>query len=337
MTGSPQNGRITDALLATIRDRVTVSSVVSKHVKLAKHGHELVGLCPFHQEKTPSFTVNDSKQMFKCFGCGVGGDVLDFVQQIYRLDFREAVTALATENGLDAAQATIDPKILERNEKRRKEEADREKRIFEYAVELWHHSSPAQNSPVEKYLRNRLIRIPVPDSIRYHHEVEYRLDDGKKLFLPTMIAQDIDADGRMTAAHLTFIMRDGSGKANVPQQKKIYGSPSGSGVYLGRVADQMQIVEGIETGLSLQERTGIPTIAALSTAFLALLKVPDLPYCRRLTIGADNDENGAGEKAAIVAATRFRSEGREVKIIKPRGFKDYNDLVRGMRSSGPSI
>ena len=326
-------GRIPDSLLDAIRDRVPVSSVVSKHLTLTKRGHEKIGLCPFHQEKTPSFSVNDGKRLWKCFSCGFGGDVIDFTMAIYRMTFREAVTALATENGLDAAEAKTDPKILERNEQRRKSDEAKTKGILEYALELWHRAKEAKGSPVEKYLRSRLVSIPIPPSIRFHPEVSYPLEDGKRLYLPAMISQITDANGSMIAAHLTFVMRDGSGKANVPVTKKILGSPLGGGIYLGPVSDEMQIAEGIETALSLQERTGIPTIAAGNTSLLTALRLPELPYCRRLTIGADNDTNGAGEKAAIAAAARFRREGREVRIIKPRGFKDYNDLARSRTKS----
>jgi DNA primase len=334
MTTEAPSGRITDALLASIRDRVPVSSVVSKHVTLTKRGREKVGLCPFHQEKTPSFSVNDSKGICKCFSCGAGGDVVDFTMAIYRMSFREAVTALASEHGLDGSQVAVDPKLLERNEQKRKADEAKTRGMLEYVEHLWHGAKDARESPVEKYLRNRLIAIPIPPSIRFHPEVSYPIADRKRLYLPAMISQFTDANGSMIAAHLTFIMRDGTGKANVEAPKKILGNPSGGGIYLGPVSDEMQIVEGVETGLSLQ---GISTIAAGNTSLLMALRLPEMPYCRRLTIGADNDANRAGEKAAIAAATRFREEGREVKIIKPRGFKDYNDLVRSVRSGGPGI
>ena len=337
MSSSPPSGRITDALLASIRDRVSVSSVVSKHVRLTKRGHEKVGLCPFHQEKTPSFSVNDGKKIWKCFSCGLGGDCIDFTMAIYRMDFRQAVTSLASENGLDSAEAKIDPKILERNERRRLADEQKAKGMLEYIETIWHGAKDARGSPAEKYLRTRQITIPVPPSIRFHPDVSYPLDERKRLYLPAMVSQLTDANGSMIALHLTFIMRDGSGKANVEAPKKILGSPLGGAVFLGPVSDEMQIVEGIETGLSLQERTGVPTIAAGNTSLLMGLRLPDVPYCRRLTIGADNDANGAGEKAAIAAARRFREEGREVKIIKPRGVKDYNDLVRASRIKGPAF
>ena len=331
------DSRIPDSLLQTIRDRVTLSDFIGQHVALKRHGAEWTGLCPFHQEKSPSFSVNDRKGIYKCFGCGAAGDAISFAQHIYRVPFRQAVDHLASDAGMAGLTPTVDPAVLERTQRRKADEEAKAKRRIEYALRLWHESDAAERSPVERYLQGRSIQIPIPPSIRFIPEVPYRLDDGKRLYLPAMISQVTDTNGNMVAAHLTFIMRDGSGKANVPVTKKMLGNPRGGGIYLGPVSDDMQIVEGIETGLSLQERTGVHTIAAGATAFLVALKLPELPYCSRLTIGADNDANGAGEKAAIAAAARFRDEGREVRIIKPRGFKDYNDLVKGLRMRGPSI
>ncbi len=69
--------------------------LVSRYVQLKKTGSNYVGLCPFHNEKTPSFTVSESKQLFHCFGCGEGGDVISFIMKIENLSFVEAVKFLA--------------------------------------------------------------------------------------------------------------------------------------------------------------------------------------------------------------------------------------------------
>jgi DNA primase len=86
--------------LDEIRSRVSLASVVSRHVKLARRGREYVGLCPFHNEKTPSFTVVEDKAFYHCFGCGAHGDVIGFSMRVGGAGFREAVEALAKEAGL---------------------------------------------------------------------------------------------------------------------------------------------------------------------------------------------------------------------------------------------
>ncbi len=87
--------------LDEIRARVPLAGIVGRRVKLARRGREYSGLCPFHNEKTPSFTINEDKGFFHCFGCGAHGDVIGFVMQTEGLSFPEAVERLAGEAGLD--------------------------------------------------------------------------------------------------------------------------------------------------------------------------------------------------------------------------------------------
>lgn len=86
---------IDENVLDEIRDRVDLVDLVSEYVNLKKSGANYMGLCPFHNEKTPSSSVSTSKQIFKCFGCGEGGDVISFIMKRENLGFREAVEFLA--------------------------------------------------------------------------------------------------------------------------------------------------------------------------------------------------------------------------------------------------
>ena len=87
--------------LDELKHRFTLSDVVGRQVKLIRRGRESTGLCPFHSEKTPSFTVNDQKGFYHCFGCGEHGSVLDFVMKTQGMTFPEAVEVLAGEVGMD--------------------------------------------------------------------------------------------------------------------------------------------------------------------------------------------------------------------------------------------
>lgn len=84
-----------------VRSRLDIRSIVERHVKLKKVGSSLMGLCPFHDEKSPSFSVSESKQLFYCFGCGKGGDAITFVQEIEGLSFKEAIQKLAEDAGVE--------------------------------------------------------------------------------------------------------------------------------------------------------------------------------------------------------------------------------------------
>jgi len=92
--------------LEELRRRLSLASAVSRRVKLQRRGREFVGLCPFHKEKTPSFSVVEEKGFYHCFGCGAHGDVISFTMQTGSLSFPEVVEALARQAGLEVPKAT---------------------------------------------------------------------------------------------------------------------------------------------------------------------------------------------------------------------------------------
>src|SRR3982751_5705150 len=92
--------RFSPRFIDELRDRVRVSDVVGRKVRLIRRGHNHVGLCPFHNEKTPSFSVNEQKGFYHCFGCGAHGDIITFVMETEGLSFPETVEQLATQAGM---------------------------------------------------------------------------------------------------------------------------------------------------------------------------------------------------------------------------------------------
>ncbi|HHZ76112.1 MAG TPA: DNA primase, partial [Rhodospirillales bacterium] len=92
--------------LDQIKDQIELVSVIGRRVNLKKKGREYLGICPFHNEKTASFTVNEDKGFFHCFGCGEHGSIFDFLMKIDTLTFPEAVERLANEAGLDMPSET---------------------------------------------------------------------------------------------------------------------------------------------------------------------------------------------------------------------------------------
>ncbi len=105
---------ISPDFLDELRARVGLADVIARHVQLKRSGREASGLCPFHNEKTPSFTVSEEKGFFHCFGCGAHGDVVGFVMRVEGLSFPEAVDRLAGEAGLDVPQASPEVREAER-------------------------------------------------------------------------------------------------------------------------------------------------------------------------------------------------------------------------------
>jgi len=105
-----------DRLLEDIKERIDIVDFVSDYVQLRKSGQNWKGLCPFHTEKTPSFMVSPSKQIFHCFGCGAGGDVISFLVKYERLPFPEALQVLARRAGIPLQPVRHDRKAVEKDE-----------------------------------------------------------------------------------------------------------------------------------------------------------------------------------------------------------------------------
>ena len=95
------NGITYQDVVAQIKDRLDIVDVIQKHVVLKKQGGNYWGCCPFHNEKTPSFSVSPAKQIFKCFGCGEGGDVLSFLSKINNQSFHEVIKEQAEILGIE--------------------------------------------------------------------------------------------------------------------------------------------------------------------------------------------------------------------------------------------
>lgn len=102
-------GRINDEDIRTLRERADIAAVISDYTALRRAGTRLKGLCPFHDEKTPSFTVDPARNLFHCFGCGEGGDVYGFLQQVEALSFPEAVERLARLTGYTLRYEELSP------------------------------------------------------------------------------------------------------------------------------------------------------------------------------------------------------------------------------------
>ena len=142
---------VPDTILERIRQAVDIVSLVRESVPLKKSGSSLKGLCPFHREKTPSFMVNPERQIFKCFGCGVGGNVFSFVMKIENIDFPEAVRILAERAHIELPEAGSSGPRVQRGEKTLLFQANR------WAAEMFHKwlISDAIGREALKYLADR--------------------------------------------------------------------------------------------------------------------------------------------------------------------------------------
>jgi hypothetical protein len=191
-------------------------------------------------------------------------------------------------------------------------------------MRLWKYSSLAKGTLVEAYLQRRGVTVSIPSSIRFHHGLRHP----EGLRWPAMVALVTGAIGDAPIAiHRTFLSRDGMSKAPIEPAKMMLGPCAGGIVRLGGQDGVLLIGEGIETCLSAMQATGHRTWAALSTAGLRRLLLPDDE--RDIVILADADE--AGEAAAMSAARRWAREGRRVRVARPPAGMDFNDLLIARR------
>lgn len=140
---------INDNVLDEIRDRADIVDLIGEYVDLKRSGSNYMGLCPFHSEKTPSFSVSPSKSIFKCFGCGVGGDVITFVMKRENLSFPEAVEFLADKYNVR----------LEVYKDENKEAREKRNRLYEINREAGLHflKNYEASQKTQLYLKNRML------------------------------------------------------------------------------------------------------------------------------------------------------------------------------------
>ena len=335
-----------------IRARIPVSKVVGRVVELKKAGVEFTGLCPFHNERTASFTVNDRKGFYHCFGCGAHGGAIDFVRQRQGLDFKAAVELLESENGLRALQAARPapppPKVRQREDA---DKAEAVRRIWRETVAL------EAGGVVDRYLRGRCLVPPAqygfgdpavnagwPPSIRFGAAVWHGLE---KCRLPAMVTAQRRSDGALGSVHRTYLKVTGRdvSKAGTARDKAMFGDPVGTFMLLGPVADRMIGGEGIETSLAAMQLYRRSGLAFGSRALMASVEPPF--ECSDFIYAADRNKphrdpakSRVGEAAAWKGAKAFGVGRRvQVKIPKlPAGQEtgDFNDMLQALLAADRS-
>ena len=139
------------SVIEEIKANINIVDVISGYVALKRHGRNYFGLCPFHNEKSPSFSVSESKQIFHCFGCGVGGDALGFLMKIENITFKEAIEILAERANI------VLPKV-ELGEEEQKKLILREKvlEINSVAADFFHNNLYGTNAKqAQEYVKKR--------------------------------------------------------------------------------------------------------------------------------------------------------------------------------------
>jgi DNA primase len=299
--------------IAAIRASQPISAIIGNSVKLRKAGREFVACCPFHNERSASFTVNDDKGFAHCFGCGWHGDGLDFIMAAHGVGLREAAERLTSGDLPVLAVRTPGPP------------PEPERDATAEAIAIWRGAVDAAGTPAETYLRSRGLHLPIPASIRFA-----RLRYGSRGDLhPVLVSLITSAENKAIGVQRTYLKAGGMGKAAVPKPKLSLGRVRGGAIRLAPPAAELVVCEGMEDALTCQQELGRAAWAAAGASMLSSMCFP--PIVESVVIGADSD--AAGEREAGKAAAAFSGDGLRVRIMRPDGAKDFNEqLMKGGRS-----
>ena len=352
--------QISEDFLNELRARCDIESVISQYVVLKKHGKSLKGLCPFHSEKTPSFNVSSDKQLFYCFGCGAGGDVITFIMKAENLSYPEAVAFLAEKVGLQVPEKEVDDGAMRL--KNRVLEINRETARFFHAA----LKSP-QGKEALSYIKDRgltdktITRFGIgyaPDSwdslIKHLRKKGYtdaemaaasvatRTQKGNFIdfFRNRLMFPIIDVRGNVIAFGGRRLGAEDKGPKyiNSPEtavfvkNRNLYAlNYAKSSQFAEELAksgkDRFFILcEGYMDVIALHQAGFDNAVAPLGTALTDNQVRIMSKYVQSVIIATDSDE--AGRKAAKRAFGLIDAAGLSTKILKIQGAKDPDEYIK---------
>jgi DNA primase len=347
--------RIKDGSVAEVRAAVDMVELVSQYTPLRKVGSRYTGRCPFHDERTPSFSVNAVDKLYHCFGCGKGGDAITFVRESEQLDFAEAVTWLAERFGVTLEYEESSPRQEEERRRRERLYAVLEQATAFYERYLW---ESAAGEPVRAYLESRGLREPVCREFRLGlspgHGLAAKAQQkgfgaaelraagltnarGSDYFPQRLMFPIADARGRVVGFQARKLREDDPlrGKyVNSPEGELFHKSAILYGLNLARHAIAKQeraiVVEGNTDAIALRQAGLEPVVASMGTA----LTERQLRELSRLTrrVYLCFDADAAGEAATLRGMELAVKRDLDVRVVPlppgadpaeaPEGFEE---------------
>lgn len=341
-----------EELVEEIRERNDIVEVIGTYVKLQKKGSSYFGLCPFHNEKSPSFSVSPGKQMYYCFGCGEGGNVISFVMKYENYSFIEAVQMLASRAGIELPQVT--------RSKEEKENADKRSQILTIntlAAKFYYYMLKSEKGALAyHYLRGRELSDNTitgfglgysdkySDSLyKYMKSKGYKDDILKETGLFTFEEKGVhdkfwnrvmfpimDVNNKVIAFG-GRVMGDGKPKyLNSPETKVFDKSRNLYGLNIARTSrkDYLLICEGYMDVISLHQAGFNNAVAALGTSFTSGHASLIKRYAKEVVLTFDSD--GAGIKAALRAIPILREAGLSIKVLSMKPYKDPDEFIKAL-------
>ena len=342
-----------EELIEEIRSRNDIVDVISAYVKLQKKGSSYFGLCPFHNEKSPSFSVSGQKQMYYCFGCGAGGNVFTFLMEYENYTFVEAVKALAQRAGITLPEA--EPSAQE------KKEASLRQRLLEInklaAKYFYYQLTQPQGEQARNYLEGRklshetIVKFGLGYSNKFSNDLyqylksagydDYILKEtglisldekrgGHDKFWNRVMFPIMDINNRVIGFG-GRVLGDGTPKyLNSPETKLFDKSRNLYGLNLARRSRRpnMIICEGYMDVISMHQAGFDNAVASLGTAFTS----PQASLLKRYTdeVLLAYDSDGAGVKAALRAIPMLKEAGLRSRVIHMEPYKDPDEFIKNL-------
>ena len=340
--------RYSDELIEEIRSSNDIVDVISKYVTLKRSGRNFFGLCPFHKEKSPSFAVSPDKQIFHCFGCGVGGNVIHFISKIEGLDFKDTMELLANRANIELP--TLDN--LEDDKTARLKSKVYE--INKIAAEFYHEnlykptSKVAQEYIKKRKLDNRTLKAFLIGYAGNFNELYLLLKQKgytEEEMLASSLVKKTENGGYMDSfrKRLMFPIQDVrerviafGGRVLDDSKPKYINSPENIVYSKGRnlfglnVAKKYDIkkiviVEGYMDAISLYQRGITNVVASLGTAMTEAQGRLLRRYSEQVILGYDAD--GAGQAAILRGMEILQNLGCDIRVLQIEGAKDPDEYV----------
>lgn len=341
-----------DELIEEIRERNDIVDVISGYVKLKKQGSSHFGLCPFHNEKSPSFSVSQGKQMFYCFGCGAGGNVISFIMKYESSSFLEAVRFLADRAGISLPETEMNEE-----EKRAKDKKSRILQINKEAARFFYYQLKSEKgSAAYHYLRGRELS---DDTIltfglgyagkggqilyRYLREKQYSDDLLKESGLFTFSEKGVtdkfwnrvmypimDVNNRVIGFG-GRVMGDGQPKyLNSPETIVFDKSRNLYGLNIARSDRRPYLIlcEGYMDVISMHQAGFSNAVASLGTSLTSGQASLIKRYTKEVILSYDSD--GAGIKAALRAIPILKEAGLRVRVNNMSPYKDPDEFIKAL-------
>lgn len=341
-----------EEIVEEVRQRNDIVDVISNYVKLKRSGSNFMGLCPFHNEKSPSFSVSGSKQMYHCFGCGVGGNVFTFVMEYENFSFVESIKYLADRCGMQLPE-------VEQSQEARKN-ADLKNRILEInkeAAKFYVYQLQSEQGKVGlDYFQNRGLEKSTITSFGLGYASKY---GGLYPYLKKKGYEDsvLKETGLFTIDEARGVMDKfwnrvmypimdinnkvigfggrvlGEGKPkylNSPETKVFDKSRNLYGLNFARTSRSRSIIlcEGYMDVIAMHQAGFTNAVASLGTAFTGLQANLLKRYADDILLLYDSD--GAGIKAALRAIPILKEAGLTAKIVQLKPYKDPDEFIKNM-------